>query len=102
MRYLFLAALLALLAALDAFHPGLAQSVQAQQVLRNNPNIRGLPGYVSSWETNMNRRMWEQTNYGTPLEPPPEAPILYKNRAGQQVDQKEFLLDTLRHQQNLP
>lgn len=81
------------------------QAQTAADVIRDNPSILGLPGYVTNWETNINRQMWNEMMYGDYLRSPEsqEPVIQYKKRNGQPTDQQGYILDVLRRdEQNLP
>ncbi|HEY9687596.1 MAG TPA: hypothetical protein V6C52_11520 [Coleofasciculaceae cyanobacterium] len=63
------------------------------------------PGAVLNWETNINRRIWEQIQYGNALCPEvsSESVILYQSRDGRLIDCDQFIREVLRrHERNLP
>lgn len=82
-----------------------ARAQTAEQVLRENPTIPGLAAYVLNWETNINRRNWNEMMYGDFLKSSESqgAVLFYKNRAGQYVDRETFIEEVRRrNEMNLP
>ena len=80
--------------------PAMAVSPQAAEIIRNDPQVLNMAGYVMYGETNMNYKYAKKWNYGilkngeqwddTPV-------IIMEKPEPHEAQQERFLLNTPRH-----
>jgi hypothetical protein len=88
--------------------PGLSSCVVVAETgaqWQNRVPAQADPGAVLNWETSINRRIWEQVQYGNALCPKTsgESVIQYQSRDGRLIDRNRFIREVWRHhERNLP